>query len=38
MTDWKERISTDAGLYHGKPCIKGDRITVSVVLDNLSEA
>lgn len=34
--DWKERISIDPNTCHGKPCIKGTRITVSIVLDYLS--
>lgn len=33
--DWREHIATDAGICHGKPCIRGTRIMVSVVLDNL---
>ena len=37
MSEWKERISVDAGICHGKPCIRGTRIMVSVILDNLAE-
>ena len=37
MSEWKERISVDAGICHGKPCIRGTRIMVSVILDNLVE-
>jgi len=33
---WQERISTDPLICHGKACIKGTRIMVSVVLDNLA--
>lgn len=36
MKEIFERISTDANICHGKPCIKGTRIMVSVVLDNLA--
>lgn len=32
-----ERISVDPRICHGKPCIKGTRIVVSVILDNLAE-
>jgi uncharacterized protein (DUF433 family) len=37
MTDtaWKDRISTDSQICHGKACIKGTRIMVSVILDYL---
>ena len=33
---WQERISSDPNVCHGKVCIKGTRIMVSVVLDNLA--
>ena len=35
--DWQTRITTDREVCHGKPCIRGTRIMVSVVLDNLSD-
>ena len=31
------RISADPNVCHGKPCIRGTRILVSVILDNLAE-
>ena len=34
--DWKPYISTDPGIMHGAVCIRGTRIPVSVVLDNLA--
>jgi uncharacterized protein (DUF433 family) len=34
--DWRAHISTDPTVCHGKACITGTRITVSVVLDNLA--
>jgi uncharacterized protein (DUF433 family) len=34
--NWKDRISVDPSICHGKVCIKGTRIMVSVVLDNLA--
>jgi uncharacterized protein (DUF433 family) len=34
--DWSERISADPNVCHGKVCIKGTRIMVSVILDNLA--
>lgn len=33
--NWRDRISVDPKICHGKACIKGTRIMVSVVLDNL---
>ncbi len=35
--DWKERISVDPLVCHGKACIKGTRVMVSVILDNLAD-
>jgi uncharacterized protein (DUF433 family) len=34
--NWKDRISVDPMICHGKACIKGTRIMVSVILDNLA--
>lgn len=34
--NWKSRISVDPNICHGQVCIKGTRIMVSVVLDNLA--
>src|SRR5205085_7990126 len=33
---WRERISSDPEICHGKVCIRGTRIFVSVILDNLA--
>ncbi len=35
--DWRDRIVTDTRICHGKACIKGTRVTVSVILDNLAD-
>lgn len=35
--NWQDRISVDPKICHGKACIKGTRIMVSVILDNLAE-
>lgn len=32
-----ERISVDPNVCFGKPCIRGTRIWVSLIVDNLSE-
>lgn len=34
--NWKDHISVDSSICHGKVCIKGTRIMVSVILDNLA--
>ena len=34
--NWRDRISVDTNICHGKACIKGTRVMVSVVLDNLA--
>jgi uncharacterized protein (DUF433 family) len=36
MMDWRERIAVDPHVCHGRPCIRGTRIMVTVVLDNLA--
>lgn len=37
MMRWSDYITVDPQVCHGKACIKGTRIMVSVVLDNLAE-
>ena len=34
--NWQDRITSDPNVCHGKPCIKGTRVMVSVVIDNLA--
>ncbi len=34
--NWRERITVDPRVCHGKACIKGTRIMASVILDNLA--
>ncbi len=34
--DWKQYITTNPAIHHGKACIKDTRIPVAVVLDNLA--
>ncbi len=34
--DWRQHITVDPAVCHGKACFKGTRILVSVVLDNLA--
>lgn len=33
---WRDHIVVDPAICHGKPCIKGTRVMVSVVLDNIA--
>jgi len=37
MAEWQQRVHTDPTICHGKPCIRGTRIMLSVILDNLAE-
>lgn len=37
VMDWRERITVDPLVCHGKACIKGTRIMVSIILDNLAD-
>jgi uncharacterized protein (DUF433 family) len=37
MNDWRDRLSLDPNVCHGKVCIKGTRVMISVILDNLAE-
>jgi uncharacterized protein (DUF433 family) len=34
--DWREYVTVDPHICHGKACIKGTRVMVSTVLDNLA--
>ena len=34
--DWSEHIIVDPSVCHGQACVKGTRVMVSVVLDNLA--
>lgn len=36
MENWKDRISVNPAVCHGKACIRGTRIMVSVILDNVA--
>ncbi len=33
---WRERVTVDPNICHGKVCIKETRVMVSVILDNLA--
>jgi len=34
--NWRDRITVDPRVCHGKACIRGTRVMVSVILDNLA--
>jgi len=36
MQDWRSRITVDPKVAHGRPCIKGTRVWVSLIVDNLA--
>jgi uncharacterized protein (DUF433 family) len=36
MQNWRERISVNPAVCHGKACIRGTRVMVSVIIDNLA--
>ena len=35
--NWRHRISIDPAIHHGKPCIKGTRVPVSVIVGSIAE-
>ena len=36
-SNWEQHIISDPQVCHGKACIRGTRIMVSVILDNLAD-
>lgn len=36
MTNWRDHITVDPEICHGKACFRGTRVLVSVVLDNIA--
>lgn len=34
--NWRDHIETNPKICHGKACIRGTRVMVSVILDNLA--
>jgi len=35
--NWRDRINIDPRIHHGKPCIKGTRVTVSVIVGSIAD-
>jgi uncharacterized protein (DUF433 family) len=36
MENWRDRISVNPAICHGKACIRGTRVLVSVILENIA--
>ena len=36
MPEWQERITINPAVCHGRACIRGTRVMVSVILDNIA--
>ena len=36
MGNWQERIGVNPAVCHGKACVRGTRVMVSVILDNVA--
>jgi uncharacterized protein (DUF433 family) len=36
MVNWRDHVTVDPLVCHGKACITGTRVMVSVILDNLA--
>jgi uncharacterized protein (DUF433 family) len=36
MQNWKERISVNPAVCHGRACIRGTRVLVSAIVDNVA--
>jgi uncharacterized protein (DUF433 family) len=35
--NWHDRISIDPKIHHGKPCIKGTRVPISVIVGSIAD-
>ena len=36
MKNWRERISVNPAVCHGRACVRGTRVMVSAVIDNIA--
>jgi uncharacterized protein (DUF433 family) len=36
MQNWRERITVNPAVCHGRACIRGTRVMVSAVIDNVA--
>ncbi len=37
VPDWRQRVVCDPQLHHGEPCIRGTRISVSLIVGSLAD-
>lgn len=37
MEGWQDRIVIDPKVCHGRPCIRGTRVWISLIVDNLAD-
>ncbi|MBI3468739.1 MAG: DUF433 domain-containing protein [Planctomycetes bacterium] len=37
MIDWRQRLTSDTQICHGKLCAKGTRVLVTNILDSIAE-
>ena len=37
MTNWRDHITVDPEICHGKACFRGTRVLVAVILDNIAD-
>ena len=35
--NWRERIVIDPSIHHGKPCIRGTRVPVTVIVGSVAD-
>lgn len=35
--NWRDRISIDPCIHHGKPCVKGTRVPVSAIVGSIAD-
>ena len=36
MEKWRQRVTVDPAVCHGRACIRGTRVMVSIILDNIA--
>jgi uncharacterized protein (DUF433 family) len=36
MQNWRERVSVNPTVCHGRACVRGTRVLVSVIVDNVA--